>query len=36
MAISKAETRCTTITDASTEYAGYNDLNDWLRAVARR
>lgn len=32
----KAETRCTTITDASGEYANYNDLNDWLRAMRRR
>lgn len=32
----KAETRCAAITDASAEYAGYNDLNDWLRAMRRR
>lgn len=36
MAFSAAETRCTTVTDASGEYAGYNDLNDWLKAMRRR
>ena len=32
----KAETRRAAITDASGEYAGHNDLNDWLRAMRRR
>ena len=31
-----AETRCASIDDASTQYAGYNDLNDWLKALRRR
>ena len=31
-----AETRCASIHDASTQYAGYNDLNDWLNALRRR